>query len=209
MRNTLYLNECHKFIGIIAVYVSRPEVFNIHVTDLRSTNTVWIPVARWQPVTWFILSYAFFSASQIFVLLIYCVFLSNTVCCVVSDILGKESRQKAPPLGENTGRFIMFSVIANIYNKKTKGPTLMELFTATGKLKKCFFLQLDLFDVCTTGDTAHIDTIFKSTCWRVGGKNLNILSICAVSPVVHTSKISSCQKKTFSVFLCLWKIPLR
>jgi hypothetical protein len=35
-----------------------------------------------------------------------------------------------------TGRFIMFSVITNIYNKKTKGPTLMELFTATGKLKK-------------------------------------------------------------------------
>jgi len=28
-----------------------------------------------------------------------------------------------------TGRFIMFSVITNIYNKKTKGPTLMELFT--------------------------------------------------------------------------------
>ena len=27
----------------------------------------------------------------------------------------------------------MFSVITNIYNKKTKGPTLMELFTATGK----------------------------------------------------------------------------
>jgi hypothetical protein len=36
----------------------------------------------------------------------------------------------------NTGRFIIFSVITNIYNKKTKGPTLMELFTATGKLKK-------------------------------------------------------------------------
>jgi hypothetical protein len=35
-----------------------------------------------------------------------------------------------------TGRFIMFSVITNIYNKKTKGPTLMELFTATEKLKK-------------------------------------------------------------------------
>ena len=27
----------------------------------------------------------------------------------------------------------MFSVITNIYNKKTKGPILMELFTATGK----------------------------------------------------------------------------
>ena len=33
------------------------------------------------------------------------------------------------------GRFIMFSVITNIYNKKTKGSTLMELFTATGKPK--------------------------------------------------------------------------
>ena len=54
----------------------------------------------------------------------------------------------------------MFSVITNIYNKKTKGPTLMELFTVTGKLKK-FFWQLEMFDVCTTGDTVHIDTIFK------------------------------------------------
>ena len=34
----------------------------------------------------------------------------------------------------------MFSVITNIYNKKTKGPSLMELFTATGKLKKVLFL---------------------------------------------------------------------
>jgi len=33
---------------------------------------------------------------------------------------------------------VMFSVITNIYNKKTKGPTLMDLFTATGKLKKVF-----------------------------------------------------------------------
>jgi hypothetical protein len=39
----------------------------------------------------------------------------------------------------NTGRFLMFSVITNIYNKKTKRRTLMELFTATGKLKKFFF----------------------------------------------------------------------
>ena len=29
----------------------------------------------------------------------------------------------------------MFSVITNIYNKKTKGLTLMKFFTATGKLK--------------------------------------------------------------------------
>jgi len=38
----------------------------------------------------------------------------------------------------NTGRFIMFSLTTNIYNKKTKGPTLMEFFMATGKLKKFF-----------------------------------------------------------------------
>jgi hypothetical protein len=37
----------------------------------------------------------------------------------------------------------------------------MELFTATGKLKKFFFLQLAIFDVCIMGDRAHIDTIFK------------------------------------------------
>ena len=33
----------------------------------------------------------------------------------------------------------MFSVITNIYNKEIKGPTLMEYFTATGKLKSFFF----------------------------------------------------------------------
>jgi hypothetical protein len=45
--------------------------------------------------------------------------------------------------------------------------------------------------------------------WRVCSKNLNIVSMCAVSHVVNTSNISSCQKKTFSVFLWLWTIPLR
>jgi hypothetical protein len=33
----------------------------------------------------------------------------------------------------------MYSAITNIYNKKTKGPSLMEFFTATGKLKSFFF----------------------------------------------------------------------
>jgi hypothetical protein len=49
----------------------------------------------------------------------------------------------------------------NIYNKKIKGPILMELFTAAGELKKFFFGELVKFDVCTTCDTAHIGTIFK------------------------------------------------
>jgi hypothetical protein len=37
----------------------------------------------------------------------------------------------------------------------------MELSTATGKLKKYLFRQLEKFDVCTTGDTAHINMILK------------------------------------------------
>ena len=54
-----------------------------------------------------------------------------------------------------TGRFIMFSVITNTYNKKSSCHT---------RISMC-------------------------------GKNLNIVSMCAVSPVVHTLNISSCQKK--------------
>ena len=38
----------------------------------------------------------------------------------------------------------MSSAITNIYNKKVKGPTLMELFTATGKLKKFFLTTRDV-----------------------------------------------------------------
>jgi hypothetical protein len=45
------------------------------------------------------------------------VFYPRALCCKIS----------------NTERFIMFP---NVYNKKTKKPTLMEFFTATGKLKK-------------------------------------------------------------------------
>jgi hypothetical protein len=38
-----------------------------------------------------------------------------------------------------TGRFVVFSVITNIYNKKTKGTNLMGLFITTGKFKKGVF----------------------------------------------------------------------
>jgi hypothetical protein len=54
---------------------------------------------------------------------------------------------------------MMFSMITNIYNKKTKGPTLMELFTATGKLKKFFFLQLVIFGLRTRGGKSYIVNI--------------------------------------------------
>ena len=46
----------------------------------------------------------------------------------------------------------MLSVITNIYNKKTKGHT---------ETVWIFCWHLKILDVCTTGDTAHIDTIFK------------------------------------------------
>ena len=77
----------------------------------------------------------------------------------------------------------MFSVITYIYNKETKGPTLIEFFLQPQKTD--FFWQLEMFDVCTKGDTAHIDTIFKF----LPHSRVNML--------------------TFSVFLWLWTIPLR
>ena len=57
----------------------------------------------------------------------------------------------------------MFSMITNIYNKKTKGPTLMEVFTATGKLKKFFFCwQIEMIDVCRVTRGAHIEHLYLS-----------------------------------------------
>jgi hypothetical protein len=77
----------------------------------------------------------------------------------------------------HTGRLIMFSVITNIYNKKAKEPNLMELFTATGKLKKSVW-QIEMFDVYTTGDTAHIDTILKFLPHTRQHGCINILHCC-------------------------------
>jgi hypothetical protein len=120
----------------------------------------------------------------------------------------------------NTGLFIMFSVITNICNKKTKGPTLMELFTATGKLKK-FFWQLDMLDVCTTCDMAHIDMIFKLLPHTHQHGCIDILHCCACVARTWisyrcvpchpwcTHRTSRVVKKTFSVFLWLWTIPSR
>ena len=65
-------------------------------------------------------------------------------CCVHSDVSWLRW------VHIYTGRFIMFSVITNTYNKKTKEPTLMELFTATGNLNKFFFFFL------TTGNVRWV-----------------------------------------------------
>ena len=56
----------------------------------------------------------------------------------------------------------MFSTTPNIYNKKTEGPTLMEFFTATGKLKKLtrVWQQLEYrIDVCRVTRGAHIEQV--------------------------------------------------
>jgi len=42
---------------------------------------------------------------------------------------------------------------------------------------------------------AAVKNIDALTLTRVCGKNLNIVSMCAVSPAVHTSNSCSCQKK--------------
>ena len=63
----------------------------------------------------------------------------------------------------------MFSVIANIYNKKTKGPALMELFTATGKLKKFFLIARDVWCVTRSAHIEHLKLskkFFQFSCGR-------------------------------------------
>jgi hypothetical protein len=57
----------------------------------------------------------------------------------------------------------MFSVITNIHNKKTKGTDLMELFTATGKLKECFFDNYRC-SMCAPPVTRHISIRYSSSC---------------------------------------------
>jgi len=83
----------------------------------------------------------------------------------------------------------MFSVIRNIYNKKTKGSNLMEFFTATGKLKKAFFRQLEMFNVCTRGDTAHIDAIFKFLPHTRQHGYIDILHCCN-DPCLQVSEVT-------------------
>ena len=57
----------------------------------------------------------------------------------------------------------MFSAITNICNKKTKGPALMELFTATGKLKKVFIYNYKC-SLCAPPVTRHTSIRYSSSC---------------------------------------------
>jgi hypothetical protein len=75
------------------------------------------------------------------------------------------------------GHFIMFSVITNIYNKKTKGPTLKELFTATGKLKKFFFYNWKC-SMCPPQVTQHTSIRYSSSCYVCQHGCIDILHCC-------------------------------
>ena len=61
----------------------------------------------------------------------------------------------------------------------------MELFTATGKLKKFFFLQLEVFNVCTTGDTAHTFRLLPHTRQRVWQQLEYHIDVCRVTRGAH------------------------
>ena len=63
----------------------------------------------------------------------------------------------------DTGRFIMFSVNTNIYDKEIKRPNLMELLTATGKLKNLFFFNYRC-SMCAPRVTRHTSIRYSSSC---------------------------------------------
>jgi hypothetical protein len=82
------------------------------------------------------------------------------------------------------------------HNQKTKEPTLMELFTAFRSASQhCHVTSLYYWlGLLQQG------RISMHPCLRMCGKNWNIVSMCAMSPMVHTSNIFSCQKKHFPFF---------
>jgi hypothetical protein len=133
----------------------------------------------------------------------------------------------------------MFSVNTNIYNKKTKGPTLMELFTATEKLKKFFLTTTDVrcvqhrwhgthqydIQVLATHTSTWLHRYSSLLQWSmpVGQRGHMAMEGCTVS-TVRTWILYWCvpchlwcthwtslivKKKNISVFLWLWTIPLR
>ena len=84
------------------------------------------------------------------------------------------------------GRFIMFSVITNIYNKKAHRTYLNGIVHSHRKTEKAFFWQLVMFDMCTMGDTAHIDTIFKfNMLMRVWQELEHCIDVCCVTCGAH------------------------
>jgi len=60
-----------------------------------------------------------------------------------------------------TGRFIMFSVITNVYKEKTEGHTLIEFFTARVNLNFFYNYRCSL---CESQVTRHTSIRYSSSC---------------------------------------------
>jgi hypothetical protein len=86
----------------------------------------------------------------------------------------------------------MFSVITNIYNKKTKGPTLMELFTAAGKLKKFFFSDDYRCSMCAPRVTWHTSIRYSSSCHTRVNMGASVFFIVAMIRAFKSAK--SCRR---------------
>jgi len=78
-----------------------------------------------------------------------------------------------------TGRFIMYFMIKNIYDKKTKGPTLMELFTATRKTEKFLFNNYSC-SMCAPPVTRHTSIRYSSSCHTHGNMGTSIFFTAAM-----------------------------
>ena len=83
----------------------------------------------------------------------------------------------------------MFSAITNIYNKKNQRTYRNGIVHSNRKTEKViFFWQLEIFDMCTKGDTAHIDRIFKFlplTRQRVWQQLEYLIDLCRVTRGAH------------------------
>jgi hypothetical protein len=93
----------------------------------------------------------------------------------------------------------MYSGITKIQDRKSVGPVFTILFLCGYVKDRVFVLPLscDLSDL-KARIIAAVKNIDAPMLTCVFVKNLNIVSMCALSPMVHTSNISSCQKNFFS-----------
>jgi len=82
----------------------------------------------------------------------------------------------------------MFSVNTNIYNKKTKGLTLMELFTATGKLNKFLLFVNYRLSMCAPPVTRHTSIRYSSSCHTRVNMGASIFFTAAIIRAVRSAR---------------------
>jgi hypothetical protein len=112
--------------------------------------------------------------------------------------------------------FYKFSVITNIYNKKHKGPTLMELFTATRKLNKFTDnLRCSMYAPRVTWHTSirsssschiHVNmgaSIFFTAVMIRAFRHWSIACYC-VYMILHKQCSNKRNRKTHTLFKCIF-----